>query len=64
MSCRNVGIKHPRNLDYLCVSLCVQANSDNVNSGVVQNAVALLGNLGGNSTLDLEPDLQKGTVCP
>ncbi|TWW79535.1 Serine/threonine-protein kinase ULK4 [Takifugu flavidus] len=53
-------IKHSEMLPM--VFQVIMANTDNVNSGVVQNAVALLGNLGGNSTLDLEPNVQKGLI--
>ncbi|GLD48819.1 serine/threonine-protein kinase ULK4 isoform X4 [Lates japonicus] len=46
----------------------IMANSGNVNNGMVQNAVALLCNLSGDTVLDLEPLHQQGTSqrlsCP
>lgn len=38
-----------------------QASNNNVTSGMVQNAVALLCNLSGDTILDLEPAHQQGT---
>lgn len=40
-----------------------QANSTNVNCGTIQNAVALLCNLSGDTVLDLEPVNQQGESC-
>ncbi|XP_050931732.1 serine/threonine-protein kinase ULK4 isoform X1 [Lates calcarifer] len=40
----------------------IMANSDNVNNGMVQNAVALLCNLSGDTVLDLEPLHQQGLI--
>ncbi|XP_040900709.1 serine/threonine-protein kinase ULK4 [Toxotes jaculatrix] len=40
----------------------IMANSSNINSGMVQNAVALLCNLSGDTVLDLEPLHQQGLI--
>ncbi|XP_070768283.1 serine/threonine-protein kinase ULK4 [Enoplosus armatus] len=53
-------IKHSRILP--SVFQLIMANSSNVTSGVVQNAVALLCNLSGDTVLDLEPLYQQGLI--
>ncbi|KAI3360784.1 hypothetical protein L3Q82_013026, partial [Scortum barcoo] len=53
-------IKHSRILS--TVLQLIMANSSNVNSGMVQNAVALLCNLSGDTVLDLEPQDKQGLI--
>ncbi|XP_074510925.1 serine/threonine-protein kinase ULK4 isoform X2 [Sebastes fasciatus] len=54
-------IKHSRILP--TVFQLIMANSSNVTSGTVQNAVALLCNLNGDTVLDLEPLYQQGLIA-
>ncbi|XP_029308425.1 serine/threonine-protein kinase ULK4 isoform X2 [Cottoperca gobio] len=53
-------IKHSRILP--TVFQLIMANSSNATSGMVQNAVALLCNLSGDTVLDLEPLYQQGLI--
>ncbi|XP_041798587.1 serine/threonine-protein kinase ULK4 isoform X2 [Chelmon rostratus] len=53
-------IKHSRILP--AVFQLIMANSSNVTSGVIQNAVALLCNLSGDTVLDLEPLHQQDLI--
>ncbi|XP_044062546.1 serine/threonine-protein kinase ULK4 isoform X2 [Siniperca chuatsi] len=53
-------IKHSRILP--SVFQLIMANISNVTSGMVQNAVALLCNLSGDTVLDLEPQYQQGLI--
>uniref|UniRef100_A0A671WX59 Unc-51 like kinase 4 n=1 Tax=Sparus aurata TaxID=8175 RepID=A0A671WX59_SPAAU len=53
-------IKHSRILP--TVFQLIMANSSNVTSGLIQNAVALLCNLSGDTILDLEPPHQQGLI--
>ncbi|XP_033495595.2 serine/threonine-protein kinase ULK4 [Epinephelus lanceolatus] len=53
-------IKHSRILP--TVFQLIMANSGDVTSGMVQNAVALLCNLSGDTVLDLEPQYQQGLM--
>ncbi|XP_042280032.1 serine/threonine-protein kinase ULK4 isoform X1 [Thunnus maccoyii] len=53
-------IKHSRIL--ATVFQLIMANSSNITSGMVQNAVALLCNLSGDTVLDLEPLYQQGLI--
>ncbi|KAM9352888.1 serine/threonine-protein kinase ULK4 [Symphorus nematophorus] len=53
-------IKHSRILP--TVFQLIMTSGINVTSGIIQNAVALLCNLSGNTVLDLEPQYQQGLI--